>query len=50
MPPHTGKGSEKVVNDVQVALLDLKGGEHIQTGDHVFQYQIDARSDPSAKH
>jgi len=36
------------VNDVHVALLDLKGGEHIQAGDHTFQFQVDSRPGPNA--
>ena len=31
------------VNDANIAMLDLKGGEHITAGDHTFQFQIDDR-------
>jgi pSer/pThr/pTyr-binding forkhead associated (FHA) protein len=34
------------VDDVHVALLDLKGGERIQTGRLEFQFQIDSRPGP----
>ena len=36
------------VNDVNIAMLDLKGGEHIAAGDHLFEFQVDSRSGPSS--
>ena len=32
------------VNDVNIAMLDLKGGEQIEAGDHIFQFQVDPKS------
>ena len=34
------------VNDANIAMLDLKGGEHITAGDHIFQFQVDSRPGP----
>lgn len=36
------------VNDANIAMLDLKGGEHIMAGDHLFEFQVDSRPGPGS--
>jgi pSer/pThr/pTyr-binding forkhead associated (FHA) protein len=36
------------VNDANIAMFDLKGGEHIEVGDHFFEFQVDSRPGPQA--